>query len=934
MNRKKITLLVLFSMVFSSILPATIAEQSINSSGNHPSFLIEQTICYGTFLESDDLSKFIFQQEVYIPEGAYHYHVTNVKLYCFAWVINPNDIDPDAIVHVGFSQTSENSNIASWSKTSVPFDELSNSQGWVTFDFEYNIPSGYNYLYLGVQGGTKTFLENSLDFGIEDNNPYSEGNNNKCYDGGQWEDVTSNADFTFKIEGILNIPPCADIIGSPGDGSTVTTNSIFIRTFCSDDDLDNMEYDLLEYYPNGQFKQVLYCDLYVYDQDIVEYHWTGLQHGQTYKWKIQLQDTPCNEKYNSEIMSFTVDLENEEDEYTLSVISEPNEAGYVNINPQMSSYPSGTSVALTPCVNDPNNWKFDHWSADASGNQNPLTITMNSDKTIKAHYSRKTSGNNLPYTPSDPFPTDNDYDIGVTATLTWEGGDPDENDEVFYNVYIGTENPPQLVYTGCPHNYYDYPNNEPLEYNTGYYWKIVAQDNHYAETEGPVWYFTTQKNQINNDEYWALIAVPFPDDEVYNSVENHVNKLKNTLINGGWNPDHIKTINKCTYNQFKEEFCNDGWLKTHVTPGDKVMIWVYSHGAVFPFLGGYIYLRGIGGYNPVLSPWLFHWMLNAYLNSLRSQKITMVINTCHSGGALDALKRDERVILTACKENEEGNGYTFAEALRTGFAGWADLEPYGGNSDGLISSEEAFKFAKPLATDSDTTPLKGDYYPKINFNKNEKSILSTPWEGKLDQYQKQAEIFYTMPVETWYAQSFKPGYSTIKEISLQISQLHHNEKLIVSLRKDKASSPGPLDYDIPNSENYIHLETCTADEWQDINIVLNNGDGIEVTPGDTYYIVIRSYIDQEIYSWGGIVDRGSYSKGEAWRSTDDGATWHKHPEVGDFSFFVFGKNDKNHDAKNLNINGMISLKNSFQYLIKNLMHQFPLLSRLLNSAFV
>jgi hypothetical protein len=618
--------------------------------------------------------------------------------------------------------------------------------------------------------------------------------------------------------------------------------------------------------------------------------------------------------------------------YTLNV--DIDGEGSVNLQPSGGVYPSGLKVLLVATPSS--GWIFTHWSGHLSGNSNIQWLTMDSNKNVVAHFKINTNENSPPNTPSDPFPTDNDYDIGVDATLTWAGGDPDPGDTVTYDIYFGTENPPRILRTNHGYEYCKISSYEDVEYDTDYYWKIVARDNSpsQAETEGPVWHFKTQKDKINSETYWALIVVPFPDDDPFNGVENQVNKVKNTLINGGWNPDHIRIINKCTSYQFKEEFCSDGWLKTHVKPGDKVMIWVYSHGFVFPFLGGFFYLRGAtGGYNPWLSPMLFHWRLNAYLDSLRSQEITMIINTCYSGGALDTLKRDERVILTACKENQEGNGYTFAEALRTGFTGWADLKPFGGNGNGLVSSEEAFNFAKPLATDSDTTPLKGDYYPKINFNKKEEDILSVPWDGKLDEYQKQADIFYTMPVETWYAQSFKPGYNTIKEISLQISQFSYNQQLIVSLRKDEVSKPGPVDYDIPSSENHIHLETCSTREWQDINIVLNNGDGIKVTPGDTYYVVIRSYVDQEIYMWGGVTDRGSYSNGEAWRSTDDGATWEKHPEVGDFSFFIFGSS-KNHDAKNLNFNNTPILKNSYQYLIKNLLYQFPLLSRLLNSVFI
>jgi len=104
---------------------------------------------------------------------------------------------------------------------------------------------------------------------------------------------------------------------------------------------------------------------------------------------------------------------------------------------------------------------------------------------------RVTSGaaNNPPYTPSNPSPANHATGVSVNADLSWTGGDPDAGDTVTYDVYFGTSSTPPLVSNDQSGTTYD-PGT--LAYNTKYYWKIIAADNHAASTTGPLWDFTTQ----------------------------------------------------------------------------------------------------------------------------------------------------------------------------------------------------------------------------------------------------------------------------------------------------------------------------------------------------------------------------------------------------------------------------------------------------------
>ena len=69
------------------------------------------------------------------------------------------------------------------------------------------------------------------------------------------------------------------------------------------------------------------------------------------------------------------------DTYTLTVIAVN---GTVVKNPDQAAYNSGTSVQLTAIPNA--GYTFTSWNGDASGSANPLTVVMNSNKTITANF--------------------------------------------------------------------------------------------------------------------------------------------------------------------------------------------------------------------------------------------------------------------------------------------------------------------------------------------------------------------------------------------------------------------------------------------------------------------------------------------------------------------------------------------------------------------
>jgi hypothetical protein len=97
--------------------------------------------------------------------------------------------------------------------------------------------------------------------------------------------------------------------------------------------------------------------------------------------------------------------------------------------------------------------------------------------------------NQPPNTPSNPSPPNQATDVFINIDLFWTGGDPD-GDPVTYDIYLGTTSFPLKVKSNQSTLSY---NPGTLMYDTKYYWKIVAWDNHGLSTEGPLWFFITME---------------------------------------------------------------------------------------------------------------------------------------------------------------------------------------------------------------------------------------------------------------------------------------------------------------------------------------------------------------------------------------------------------------------------------------------------------
>jgi hypothetical protein len=88
-------------------------------------------------------------------------------------------------------------------------------------------------------------------------------------------------------------------------------------------------------------------------------------------------------------------------------------------------------------------------------------------------------------------PANDSTGVPLTIELAWSATD-DEGEDITYDVYFGTDNPPSIVYTGYTS---DSLVIDTLNWQTTFYWKVIANDTYSNITESSVKTFSTTTTQ-------------------------------------------------------------------------------------------------------------------------------------------------------------------------------------------------------------------------------------------------------------------------------------------------------------------------------------------------------------------------------------------------------------------------------------------------------
>jgi len=170
----------------------------------------------------------------------------------------------------------------------------------------------------------------------------------------------------------------------------------------------------------------------------------------------------------------------------------------------------------------------------SSANSDPYDSRFSSVRCIRD----RNFPNEPPYLPSDPSPPDGSDEQPINTILQWNCTDPD-GDPLTYDVYFGTTDPPPLVSSNQPETTFD-PGE--LEYDTTYYWQIIADDGEYT-TESDIWSFTTERRNLAGQI--AFCSERDGNFEVYLMDTDGSNQVRLTYNNAveynpSWSPDRSK----------------------------------------------------------------------------------------------------------------------------------------------------------------------------------------------------------------------------------------------------------------------------------------------------------------------------------------------------------------------------------------------------------
>ena len=346
-----------------------------------------------------------------------------------------------------------------------------------------------------------------------------------------------------------NNPPNTPSDPDPSNGETGVDVNADLSWTCSDPDGDDLYYDV--YFDTVNPPVVKVSDhqtATTYDPGLLEFEIT-------YYWQIIAFDE-WEAETEGPVWSFTTG-----DNDPPYVPSDPDpEDGETNvdINADLSwtgGDPDGDDVVydvyfdtIDPPVDkvsddqdettfDPGQMAFDmtyYWkiiSKDEHGSETEGNV-----------WSFTTGANDPPYVPSNPYPADGAIDVDINDDISWTGGDPNPGDPVKYDIYLDIKTPPNVFIRDYPDTTYDLIE---MSYDTKYYWKIVAKDSNGAETEGPIWSFTTIPDLNNppgkptlkgpmivevNQEYEWTVSASEPDGEdVYYRVKWGDNTLTDWL---------------------------------------------------------------------------------------------------------------------------------------------------------------------------------------------------------------------------------------------------------------------------------------------------------------------------------------------------------------------------------------------------------------------
>lgn len=157
-----------------------------------------------------------------------------------------------------------------------------------------------------------------------------------------------------------------------------------------------------------------------------------------------------------------------------------------------------------------------------------------------------------------------------------------------------------------------------------------------------IFFIPQSTNAVDTREYWAvLVAINNYNGMPLPYSVNEVTNFKNTLLAASnWNESHIKMVlgGSATKKGIYDALT---WLSVNADCNDVSIFYFVGHG------GRNLTNEYVMAYDGAI----YDSELSTYISGIPGV-IVVIIDTCYSGGFIKELKGFDRVILTACREDE------------------------------------------------------------------------------------------------------------------------------------------------------------------------------------------------------------------------------------------------------------------------------------------
>ena len=508
-NKKIISLLILFIVISAIVIPIVSAVEQVDQKQTNYNFDYSFNNDFSVAQSFKPSKSILTKVDVFVSRDPY-----------------PDEPTENLVLHIRSSLYGSDLRSKSLPPGSIP-----TNSNWVTFDFtDLSVTPEQTY-YIILSTTESTFNHNYAWSGIDsDADKYLRGEAYFYSDyGGSWDLYPGDfVDWAFKTYYPVNVePPTVTTVDAINEQQTSATLKGDLVSMGGDDSCDIwFEYGLTESY--GYETMHYTVDAAWPFQDDV----TGLTPGETYHFRAVASNT-ADTSYGNDMTFTTLPSDPDNDppvpyQATWSTVPHATSENSISMVATAASDPSGVEYYFKETSGNSGGSDSD-WQSSRSYTDNGLSSGITYTYKVKTRdkspnqntgewsISKSATtyqGSLPPYEPNNPSPGSDATDIDVNVFLHWEGGDPNTDDIVKYDVFFGrNQNDLDLVSEDqASKNYVP----GTLEYLKDYYWKIIAKDNHGHSTTGPIWHFTT--------EDWDYTALP--DFHFPRATKAEVDKLK------------------------------------------------------------------------------------------------------------------------------------------------------------------------------------------------------------------------------------------------------------------------------------------------------------------------------------------------------------------------------------------------------------------------